>query len=306
MSERIARHCAIQVDLDGRWVIERLMEPARERPIDPDPVFEKGLERLLAVFDEFRIKATFFVVARDLASGAKSAMIRSLAPAGHEIASHGLSHAYLSGLATDDLRREISESRSIIERACGVRVSGFKAPGFAAAAAMVPYLEEAGYLYDSSVLATPLAFLMEAVSRVRYPKWSMCFAPSYPYIPDRSDLFVRGESSIVEMPVSTLPLLRSPAHFSYSLAGGAAYHGVVRAAFAGALRPDVVTYLFHPLDLVSAAEAGLGGRIGGLTLPVENKVSMARGILKTLADGYAFAGTGELAREIMRRSRASS
>jgi peptidoglycan-N-acetylglucosamine deacetylase len=96
VANNIKRYCTVQVDLDGLWVIGKLI--GRDFPLEPDPLFEEGTLRLLALFDRFGIKATFFAVARDLESAAKRRMLQEIVARGHEIASHGLLHRYLTRL----------------------------------------------------------------------------------------------------------------------------------------------------------------------------------------------------------------
>ncbi|HYY33521.1 MAG TPA: polysaccharide deacetylase family protein, partial [Gaiellaceae bacterium] len=54
--------------------------------------------------------------------------LAGLAEAGFEIGSHGLEHAPLDGAAEQVLRREIVESRAVLESMLGVRVSSFAYP----------------------------------------------------------------------------------------------------------------------------------------------------------------------------------
>lgn len=279
------RYCTIQADLDGLWVLEKLQ--GRSAGIEPDPVFYDGTERLLGLFDEFGVKATFFVVARDLESGSKLNLVRRIISSGHEIASHGMSHGYITMLDDGEAQREISGSKEAIERALGLKIAGFKAAGFAARRDMVPFLEAAGYRYDSSVFPTTLGLLMERVLKVRYSKWGMATSPSGPYVPAQQNIFRKGRSAVVEVPVTTMPLLRLPAHFSYAAAMGPAYAAVTR--------PDrfskCLTYLFHPLDLVDRTVKGAGMSLNG-------RMALARAIVGRLAADFNIVTSREMAQAI--------
>lgn len=284
-------YSTIQVDVDGFWVIQKLL--GRTVPLEPDPVFTLGLDRLLTLLWEFNVKATFFVVARDLESQQKTAVLRKVAAAGHEIASHGLSHRYLSLLDEDQTRREIKESKEKIEAALGVKINGFKAAGFAASNNMAGMLEEAGYSYDSSVFATSCASLMELVSKVSYPKMGMMTAPSRPYHPSKDNIFKKGDSSIMEIPVTTVPFIRTPAHFSYMIAGGSAYANLVRGLIrASSSRP--INYLFHPLDFVDGSSISIEEKVYGLNIDAGVKLEMAKDMLKFLCRGRKAVTTMEL------------
>jgi peptidoglycan/xylan/chitin deacetylase (PgdA/CDA1 family) len=272
-------YSTIQVDIDGLWVIEKLL--GRNVPIDPDPIFTLGLDRLLSLFWEFGVKATFFVVAKDLESPAKVRALKKIVDMGHEIASHGSSHRYLSQLDEKEVMDEISLSKIAIEKALGVKVNGFKAPGFAAHRSMVRILEESGYSYDSSVFGTSCALLMELVSKVSYPTTCMMTASSTPYIPSKTNIFKSGHSSIMEIPVTVAPYLRTPAHFSYMILGGNSYASMIRGLL-DASSQKIINYLFHPLDLVDSSEINIDKKVYGLDVDIELKLKMARDMLKFL------------------------
>jgi peptidoglycan/xylan/chitin deacetylase (PgdA/CDA1 family) len=272
-------YSTIQVDIDGLWVIEKLL--GRTVSIDPDPIFALGLDRLLGLFWEFGVKATFFVVAKDLESPAKIAALKKIAAMGHEIASHGMSHRYLSQLDEKEVAEEISRSKTTIESALGVKVNGFKAPGFAAPRNITRILEESGYSYDSSVFGTSCALVMGLVSKVSYPTSCMMTAPSTPYIPSLANIFKSGHSGIMEIPVTVAPYLRTPIHFSYMLLGGNSYASMIRGLLDASSR-NIINYLFHPLDLVESSEINIDKKVYGLNVGIELKIKMARDMLKFL------------------------
>jgi hypothetical protein len=197
--------------------------------------------------------------------------------------------------------REISGSREKIERMLGVKVSGFKAPGFAASKNMAGMLEDAGYSYDSSVLGTSCAILMELVSKVPYPKMGMMMAPSCPYSPSRDNIFKKGSSGIMEIPVTAAPFIRTPAHFSYMVLGGEVYASLFRGLIKTSA-PKVVNYLFHPLDLIDNFSMDIDKKIHGLNVDSERKLEMARDMLRFLCREREVVTTGELS-EILKKDR---
>ena len=289
------RYATIQVDLDGLWAIEQLL--GKDVPIDPDPVVTVGVERLLSIFEKCGVKATFFVVARDLGASRKVELLKEIVARGHEIASHGFNHKYLSSLNKEHIKKEIAGSKEALEKTLGITIAGFKAPGFAASKEMAAALEDAGYLYDSSVFATSCGFLMELVSKIPYMKTEMFFAPSAPYTPSRRNIFRHGNSGIIEIPVTAMPFIRTPAHFSYAVIGGRVYASMVRASLRLA-SPKVVNYLFHPLDLVDGTIVTMSGKVYGLCIKADRKIEMAREMLAFLCKGRTVVTTMELCNSI--------
>ena len=95
---------------------------------------------------------------------ADAAALSELAAAGWEIGSHGVSHEPLARLSADARRRELLESREVLEQALGVAVRSFAFPYGAVPAGSRDSLREAGYdaacttrIASVSVVADPLA-----------------------------------------------------------------------------------------------------------------------------------------------------
>jgi len=108
--------------------------------------------RILDLLDESRTTATFFVlgwVARH-----EGKLVRRIAEAGHEIASHGADHRMIAQTTPGEFRRDLDASRKLLEDICGRAVIGYRAPTFSITndtAWALDVLAEAGFRYDSSV-----------------------------------------------------------------------------------------------------------------------------------------------------------
>jgi hypothetical protein len=116
---------------------------------------------VLDLLDEFRIKATFFIVA-DLVNHYPG-LVESVARRGHEIACHGLEHSCKIHPETREpliSHREFEErtaqAKEMLEAACGEEVIGYRAPNVLVAGWMLDSLEKLGLKYDSSVCVNSL------------------------------------------------------------------------------------------------------------------------------------------------------
>jgi peptidoglycan/xylan/chitin deacetylase (PgdA/CDA1 family) len=230
---KLARAAVVHLDLDGgshifamhgwRWT---------ERE---DTLAATGLLAALAFFDRACIRATLFVIAEGLADPQQRELLQEAVRRGHEVASHSLSHRKLGGLQRDDKRREIFESRDRIAAALGVEPRGFRAPGFDIDRETFELLDEAGYLYDSSLFATPhRGSQMDGG------------AGTYPPIPGRR---------LLELPLPAYRPLPTPAHPSYSLVLGTWYF---RAGLWAARRTGApLVLLFHLTDFAAPLPAML-------------------------------------------------
>jgi polysaccharide deacetylase family protein (PEP-CTERM system associated) len=125
-------------------------------------------ERILILLDEFGVKATFFVLGS--VAAAQPELVRLIASAGHEVASHGWSHSLLHQLTPGQFRDELAKTEDVLLAQAGCLPVGFRAPQWSVSA-RTPWvhdiLVERGYSYDSSL--SPLPFIGERTgSRIPY------------------------------------------------------------------------------------------------------------------------------------------
>ena len=85
-------------------------------------------DRLLALFDEFGIKATFFVLA--WVAERHPDIVRRIAAGGHEVASHGYAHRLIYEQTIDEFRDDVRRAKGILEDLAGARVAGYRAPSY--------------------------------------------------------------------------------------------------------------------------------------------------------------------------------
>lgn len=113
---------------------------------------EDNVARILDLFGEAGVSATFFT----LGWVAKRCpqVIRRIADAGHEVASHGFDHARVFTLDAANFAEDIRVTREILEDASGQAVTGYRAPSFSIDPRSLwafEVLAAQGYTYSSSV-----------------------------------------------------------------------------------------------------------------------------------------------------------
>lgn len=194
---------------------------------------EANVGRVLDLFGEAGVKATFFTLGWIAAR--HPALIRRIAGAGHEIASHGWDHRRVFTLDEARFRADLIQARAAIEDAAGVALIGYRAPSFSIDARTPwahPVLAEQGYAYSSSV--APL----------RHDHYGWPEAPRFAWRP------VPG-SGLIELPVTTVDVGRLRL-----AAGGGGFFRLLPYAFsrwavtrvnARDGRPAV--FYFHPWDI---------------------------------------------------------
>jgi polysaccharide deacetylase family protein (PEP-CTERM system associated) len=110
-----------------------------------------GLEKILAILDQNKTLATFFVLGG--VAQKQPELVRMIQQMGHEIASHGYDHT-LCGDNPAVFRENIYQGKCILEDISGAPVEGYRAPGFSITrknAWAFDVIGEVGYSYDASI-----------------------------------------------------------------------------------------------------------------------------------------------------------
>jgi polysaccharide deacetylase family protein (PEP-CTERM system associated) len=169
-------------------VFERVI-PGEAWDAQPTRV-QPATDRLLELLARHGVQGTFFVLG--WVAKRSPGLVRRIAAGGHEIASHTWSHPRISRLTPDQFREELRSSKAILEDQSGQPVLGFRAPSFSIRPGMewaFDVLLEEGFTWDSSIFP------------IRRPDYGWPGAPVRPY-----DI-ARLSGSLVELPMTTMPLL---------------------------------------------------------------------------------------------------
>jgi len=112
---------------------------------------ERNTERMLRLMASLHggIRSTFFVLG--WVAERCPDLVREIAAAGHEIASHGYGHEALDNLSPEQFRADVERSKATLEDIIGVEVRGYRAPSFSIKEWAIPILQDVGFSYDSSL-----------------------------------------------------------------------------------------------------------------------------------------------------------
>ena len=94
------------------------------------------------------MRATFFMlgwIARKLPG-----LVKAIHARGHEVASHGINHHLCTHETIDALKKDLTDSKKLLEDIIGGPVYGYRAPSFSINDDILKIIEDAGYLYDAS------------------------------------------------------------------------------------------------------------------------------------------------------------
>jgi len=193
----------------------------------------RSIDALLASLDRHGARGTFFVLG--WLAKHRPHVVRAIANAGHEVASHGYWHEPVTTLDSRSFREDVKSSKDALENVTGGSVVGYRAPNFS----IVPggewafdVLLEEGYRYDSSLFP------------IRRPGYGYPGAKRVPH------LIERPSGWLAEFPLATTRIL------SYAIpAAGGGYlrqfpFGVIRRAFQQASdRGEPATFYIHPWEI---------------------------------------------------------
>ena len=110
-----------------------------------------GLPRIIALLERERIAATWFVPGHSLETFADNT--QAILGGGHELACHGWFHEDFSELPGEEQAAVLGRSVEAVRRASGAPPRGFRAPYWALGRESLDLVVEAGFQYDSSLMA---------------------------------------------------------------------------------------------------------------------------------------------------------
>ena len=110
-----------------------------------------GVERILRLLEREQIPATFFVPGHTADTYPDS--VRAIVRAGHEVGHHGYLHENPVALESAEREREVLErGLAALDRAAGVRPTGYRSPAWDNSPHTIELLVEHGFRYESSLM----------------------------------------------------------------------------------------------------------------------------------------------------------
>jgi peptidoglycan-N-acetylglucosamine deacetylase len=258
------------------------------------------LPRFLDLFTKLEVRATIFVIGKDLDydlvhNGGRGAAILARAVAeGHELGNHSYAHAYdlhrwSAEAIADDLRRCDSLLRDL-----GANPRGFRAPGYTHNRTMLMQAAGLGYAYDSSSLPSPAYYLGKlgvlGVRRLR-GKSSVSQTVGARSFMGPTAVYFMPEVGLWEVPISVSERLRLPLTGTFLLGDRAPMLGKLQAA---ALRREAagMRHLhleLHGIDLADAEADGIDAGVvrhqRELGTPLERRLGRLVELLETRKGG---------------------
>ena len=245
---------AITVDIEDWYHIPSVCGSPFSVYRDVDEFFEKWTERydyltepttrVLALFEKYNIRATFFVVADVIQH--YPGLVESIADHGHEIACHGLHHACKIDsktkkplLSPSEFEKRTKQAKTMLEKVSGENVIGYRAPNALVGGWMLDSLENIGFKYDSSVCVNSIYNKTDS---------DLAGVSSTPYFPQKNSLRPAERRDIIELPWAYYDM-----GFKIPTSGGPMLRffgaNILLSGLLQSLRRGTTVLYFHPIDI---------------------------------------------------------
>jgi len=289
---------SVSLDLDNKW---SYMKTHGDSGWDQYPTYlDTVVPRFLDVMHKQDLKMTVFIVGQDASREENFEALASISAAGHEIGNHSFNHEpWLHLYSQQELVTELAKTEEHLERVTGQCPIGFRGPGFSFTEELLQILIRRGYKYDGSTFPTflgPVARLyyfmstrldkeQRAERKELFGQFSEGFRSLRPY----QWKFAEGE--LTEIPVTTMPFIKSPIHASYVLYL-AQYSTLLaktywKLALTMCRMSNVApSLLLHPLDFMGGDDDSDLAFFPAMGRPTEPKIELTAWMIEQMAKHY--------------------
>jgi len=297
----------LSIDLDNAWSYLKTRGSAGWE--DFPSYFDIVVPRVLDLLDRHGLRITWFIVGQDAVLAKNRPALKSIAASGHEVGNHSFHHEpWMVFRSETELTDELLRAHQAIVDATGLQPRGYRAPGYGLSSAMLEAAAHCQYDYDASTLPTFIGPLARAYyfmttklpSEERAQRSALFGRVSDGFRPLRPYRWKLNERTLLELPVTTMPIFRTPFHVSYliylasfSIAAARRYF---RMALALCRRRGVApSLLLHPLDFLGGDDVQGFDFFPGMGLAAHEKVAFVDWCVGQLAGAFAVSPIGQFA-----------
>jgi polysaccharide deacetylase family protein (PEP-CTERM system associated) len=180
---------AISVDVEDYFQVGAFEHLIRRGDWDNlEHRIEHNMDKVLQLFEERNIKATFFMLS--WVAERYPTLVNDIVSQGHELASHGHGHQRVTDLSREAFRQDVVRAKCTLEDLGAVAVRGYRAPSYSIGKSNVwalDILAQVGYQYSSSIYP------------VRHDHYGFPEAPRF--------VFRDSNTGIIEVPITTVKIM---------------------------------------------------------------------------------------------------
>ena len=278
---------SISLDLDNQW---SYMKTHGDQGWESFPSYlDTFIPHVLKLLNDLKLNITFFIVGQDARLEKNKEILAELTKNGNEVGNHSFSHeVWIHRFSPKRLHQEIATADEAILATTNMKPFGYRGPGFTWSPHLFDVLHDLDYLYDASTLPTfigPLARMYffknagldneEKKDRANiYGKISDGLKPQKPYFWN-----IAPGKKLLEIPVTTVPFLKSPFHLSYLIYLSRISEPIMRLYLNMAitlckLSSTQPSFLLHPLDLIGGDQVKNLAFFPGMEISTKTKVKI--------------------------------
>ncbi len=230
---------ALTVDVEDYFQVSAFEKTVNPEEWDQYPLrIINNSMRILDLFDEYSVKATFFILG--WVAEKCPALVKEIEKRGHEIGCHGYAHKIIYHIGPENFRKDIQKSKRLLEDICGKAINGYRAPSYSITKRSLWALDiliEEGFKYDSSIFP------------ITHDRYGIRNALRFPHTVRRLS------GSILEFPISTVQIKLFHLTFNIPATGGGYLRffpvslskRLIRQINQGESRPAIL--YFHPWEI---------------------------------------------------------
>lgn len=304
---------SLSLDLDNQWSYMKTYGDDRWKTLPS--YFEVFLPPFFDLLDQYDLKITFFIVGQDAALPKNSEYLQEITKRGHEVGNHSFRHEpWICMNSKEQLGKEILETENHIIQATGQKPIGFRGPGYSWGKNLLNILSDNDYIYDASVLPTYIGSL----ARQYYFRTSILSPEEKKH---RKDLFgqlkdglrpvkpyfwqLSSGSHFLEIPVTTIPLLKIPFHLSYLIYLSHFSPFLMLFYLDVSIGLCKITgtspsFLLHPIDFIGGDQVPDLSFFPGMGLNREQKMRIFRKVIKKLSRHFRLVNMSTHANAILK------
>lgn len=310
------KYASLSLDLDNLWSYLKIHG-------DPDwqsypSYFEIFIPRILEFLNTHQVKTTFFIVGQDADREETKPWLRKISREGHEFGNHSYYHEpWMEERTTEEIRQELVNSHNAIEAVTGKTPVGFRGPGFCCNNNLLEAVQKLEYTFDASLFPTvisPLAKLYYLLtttslkSKEKSKRKNLFGKMRNGFMSLKPFKWNLKSGPLLEIPVTTIPLVRLPFHFSYimwlskfSKSGALRYFSTaLTLCKTFNVEPSV---LLHPLDFLGKEDVTELNFFPGMDLTRDHKLEIAHEAISILMSKFEIITMSQHAEMILKKDR---